>query len=61
MKGKKHSPEEYEKQSKTFKSKKYKWLTDNIVEVRVSSEYWGEFIDIGFHFGRIYFSRKRKK
>ena len=32
------------------------WMTDNISEYLLKPEYWGEFIDIGFKFGR-----KRKK
>ena len=30
-----------------------KRLTDGTVEVLVKPEYWGEFIDIGFTFGRL--------
>lgn len=29
-----------------------KWMTDNISEYFLNKEYWGEFIDIGFRFGR---------
>lgn len=29
-----------------------KWMTDGIVNVWIKPEYWGEYIDIGFVFGR---------
>lgn len=41
------------------KGKKY--LTDGFVNVFVKPEYWGEFIDIGFNFGRTILNNKKKK
>ncbi len=49
-KGKKHSEEQNINQSKKLKGRH--WMTDNISEYFVDKEYWGEFIDIGFIFGR---------
>lgn len=48
-----NSVEHKRKQSETFKENKYKWMTDNIVEFRISYKYWHEFIDDGFTFGRL--------
>ena len=30
-----------------------KWMTDGISKpIQIKPEYWGEFIDIGYHFGK---------
>lgn len=34
------------------KTGEYKWMTDGYNNYQLKPEYWGEFIDIGFNFGR---------
>jgi hypothetical protein len=36
----------------TGKTGEYKWMTDGYNNYQLKQEYWGEFIDIGFKFGR---------
>lgn len=50
--GRKQSEETKKKNSESHKKQKYKWMTDGIDDYQVSSNNWGEFIDIGFRFGR---------
>lgn len=35
------------------RTKGFKYMNDNCIEVYIHSDYWGEFIDIGFKFGRL--------
>ena len=53
-KGKKQSEETKRKRSESLKGKNKgkKWMTDGTECIWVEPEYWGEFLDIGFWFGR---------
>lgn len=43
------------------KIKDWKWMNDHYDELLLPSDYWGEFIDIGFEFGRLKGRRYRKR
>lgn len=54
MYGKKRDKQWCKSHSKTMKEilSGTKYLTDGTVNVKIKPEYWGEFIDIGFIFGK---------